>query len=502
MASGTKLIRERNGYARRASIAIQGVVDCEDDPQGHSDTQLRRSGNDGRHGSHRHVAASLTRPSTLLESAPVRRTRTSRLTALIRGERHVVSTSSVLILSQVLMAVAGVIAARQLGPSGRGVVTAVLAWAQIIPLFAVGGLNIAFLVRIAEERTHDARSALGNAAAYAGVVGTVVTPAAVLIVPAAVGGLSSDAEALSIVALTVIPFAVLNEMLIAINVGLGRIRHYNLTRILSPALIFIGTLALAAGDAITPMSVVVLTVGAGIATTAIAAWGLPWRQLRLDLRELKDDAIFGIKVALAGWVGFVNARLDVLVMSTFIAASQIGFYGVANNAMMPVTAIAASASGLLTPIVARTSDPKEQAALTLAHLRRYGAIAAAGGAALALAAPFAIPLLFGRAFEPAVAIIWILIPGYVARAWAGLTTAGAVGMRIPRIGNLAEIAALVVTAAALPILLPRYDAMGAAIASTAAYITSAVVAIALFRRHSAAANHQPREALSGLRGYD
>ena len=101
---------------------------------------------------------------------------------------------------------------------------------------------------------------------------------------------------------------------------------------------------------------------------------------------------------------------------------------------------------------------------------------------LAALAPIAVPLLFGPAFQPVVLLVWVLIPGYIARTYAGLMTAGTLGVRRTWVGNLAEGAGFAVTAALLPLLLPRYGALGAAITSTASYCTSALVAMLAIRR--------------------
>ena len=101
---------------------------------------------------------------------------------------------------------------------------------------------------------------------------------------------------------------------------------------------------------------------------------------------------------------------------------------------------------------------------------------------LAALAPIAVPLLFGSAFQPVVMLVWVLIPGYMARTYFSLVIAGTLGVRRPWVGNVTEVAGLAVTAALLPLLLPRYGALGAAITSTAAYCASAVVAMYAIRR--------------------
>jgi O-antigen/teichoic acid export membrane protein len=423
-----------------------------------------------------------------------------------RSLRNFAETGSALIVSQLLIGIAGVLTARALGPGARGLVGGVLAWSQTLPLIAIAGLNSAILLRVSGSR-RSTGVALGNAIAYTLGLGSLVIVAAATALPGLLGHLGPHAHRLIFVALLLIPISLANELLFAVQVGLGRIRRYNISRLTSPALIFAGTVTAFAAGRITPTFVVVLTVASAALTTCLASVGLPWRELRLSMRTLREDVGFGLKVTVAGWLGLVNVRLDLMVMAAVVGASQVGYYGVANNAMLPVLSIAGAAAGLLTPAVVQLADGDSgegppnarQFRIIQTDARRYALASLAGGAALAAAAPVVIPLLFGRAFHPAVTLIWILIPGYVARALVTVLVAGAVGMRQPHIGNLAEGASLVVTAALLPFLLPRYEAVGAAITSTAAYVTAAGVAVLLFRRlaNGLGANRQAPRPISG-----
>jgi O-antigen/teichoic acid export membrane protein len=116
---------------------------------------------------------------------------------------------------------------------------------------------------------------------------------------------------------------------------------------------------------------------------------------------------------------------------------------------------------------------------------------------LAGLAPIAVPLVFGPAFQPVVLLVWVLIPGYIARTYAGMLTAGTLGVRRSWVGNVAEGAGFVVTAALLPFLLPRYQALGAAITSTAAYGTAALVAVLAIRRLARQIERSPQSTTAG-----
>jgi O-antigen/teichoic acid export membrane protein len=183
---------------------------------------------------------------------------------------------------------------------------------------------------------------------------------------------------------------------------------------------------------------------------------------------------------MASLVGAVNLRLDLLIMSLFLSATAVGLYGLANSVMVVLTAVPSAGGILLLRSVAWNSEVEGSNKISQLHrirrgARRYFLLTAALGVGVFVFAPLLIHLLLGPSYAPSIRLIQILTPGYVARAYVVLATLGAVGARRPRIGIVSEGAALVVTGILLALLLPRYGATGAAIASTSAYATAAVV---------------------------
>ena len=396
--------------------------------------------------------------------------------------RSVLTTSAAITLSQILMAISGILSARALGPEGKGLVSGVLAWPMILAWAGLFGIQNALLVRVASNRSL-LRDALGSALTVAFVSGVGVALIAVAFVPSAVANLGPDAEMLATVALAIIPLAMLSETLMSLNIALDRVQRANLARILGPILLVIATILLVMLDRLTPTLFVVTTLVTSMTSLGVLAPGLPWRQIIVSPRELIAELRFGLKIHLTGVLGLANFRLDILLMSTFVAASEIGYYSVANNVMIPVTALAGAAAILVTPAVARFGvDSGGQVVFIRREARIYVCVAAGGGVLLAIVSPLLVPLLFGPAFRPAVPLIWILIPGYIARALSHILVSGAIGMRRAWIGNAAEGTGLLLTLALLPILLPRYGATGAAITSSVAYIAAALVAWESFRR--------------------
>jgi O-antigen/teichoic acid export membrane protein len=398
------------------------------------------------------------------------------------SRRQILSTGTGLVLANLAAAVGGIVTARALGPDGKGVVTAVLAWPQICAFVLLLGMGSAISLRVSESPKESLHDALGNALLYVVSVGLLGTAACLLFLPGALAHLGPDAASTTRLALIGLSLSMLSEICAAIRLALGNTRRYNLARVTGGFVVLGLSVVLVLIGAATPQTVVGATIAGGVASGSIAAVGLPWRSVKISTRKLVSDLKYGVRVFLTSLLGLVNVRLDILLMTAFLGASQIGFYAIAYNAMFPLAAVTSTLATLIMPTIGRTRGKRgEDASLDLSLIRRtavrYTMVTATIAALVAAAAPWGIPLVFGRAFEPAVVLVWLLLPGYVAQSYAYIVDAGLVGMRKPWVGNAAQGAGVVITAALLPILLPRYGATGAAITSTLSYTVTAAISV-------------------------
>jgi O-antigen/teichoic acid export membrane protein len=404
--------------------------------------------------------------------------------------RRVLHTGGASLTSQLMFALGGIIAAHALGPGGRGTVVGILAWLGLIPSIALVGLDAAIAVTVAQDPRKALRTALGNGLVYCTVVGVVSAVAMMIVVPRIVGHLGPDGDTIATWAMAAVPFAMLSNLLLSVNLSLARYRLFNVCRIVTPLVPLLVAAGCAIAGVLTPAIMVAGTIAGILAGLLLMCWRLPWRTIAVSLKELLAELRFGAKVSVGAWLGAANLRLDLLVMSAFVAAAQLGYYSVANNVMIPVTTIPFAAATLLTPAIARMNRSEggvvvptgEQVARIRAQAKRYSLIAVAGGLLLAAIAPVGIPLVFGSSFSPAIVLVWILIPGFCARVYAELVNSGTRGLRQAWVGNVIEGSGLVVTVVLLPLLLPALEAKGAAIASTVAYGVTAIAAVLALRR--------------------
>lgn len=402
------------------------------------------------------------------------------MSEITRGKA--ISTGASLLLANGCTAVAGIVTARALGPQGKGVVAAVLAWPQLASWLLLAGLGVATALRVAESRESALTDALGNAVLHCVLIGAVGTAAGLALLPGILDHLGGDAAATTRLAVLAIPLSMLSEVTMGINLSLGRTRRYNAARAATGLTVLVICVILVIVGAVTARHVVAATIAGGLVSLAIAARGLPWRRLVIVLPQLGRDLQYGARVFLTSLLGLVNLRLDVLLMSAFLAADKIGLYTVAFNALLPIAIVTTTGTALIMPAVGRArGDRAGESSADGSFVRRtalrFGLVSSILAVLIAVALPWALPLLFGEAFQPAVQLAWILLPGFVAQGYANMVDAGTVGMRRPWVGNASQGAGVLVTAALLPFLLPRYGSTGAAIVSTLSYSATAVVAV-------------------------
>jgi O-antigen/teichoic acid export membrane protein len=415
-------------------------------------------------------------------------------------------TGASMLVAQMVGVAIGILTARLLGPSAKGQAAAITTWSQTLVWVSTFGLNTAIAVRVAESFTRTSgpgqlATALGNSLAYATAVGASVAVLSFVLLSQVLAHLGPGTDLLLLLALVGIPGGVLVSILISMQVSIGRPSRLAAAQIMGP-LVTIGYLGLvlASGRRLTPVHLVVAALVATSTVLYFLGHGLPWGAMVLDKAALRADLRFGGSTAAGGILSLLNLRLDILVLSIFVSTRSLGFYFAANNMMGPLLIAPLAAAAHLTPRVADLRDAPGTERLIFRQAFLYSGVSAAVGGALALAAPVAIPWLLGRAYRPAVVLTWLLIPGFVARAFAAVLVAGANGQRRARVGNLAEGAAAIVTIAGLPVALPRYGVTGAALVSTAAYIVSAAIAASVLWRSrptDSALSRSPQEHDSG-----
>lgn len=235
--------------------------------------------------------------------------------------------------------------------------------------------------------------------------------------------------------------------------------------------VYVGLLPVLHGTALLMTALVGadVVVAAGIAVRLarrgyLRGWGKP------DLPLAIQVCRYGLRGQVGGMLSLLNLRLDVAILGALVGPGTLGVYAVASKYAELLRLPGLAVTYVLYPRLT-VRDRKEAGRDVAALLPRAFVLTALAAIPLAAAVPL-LPDVYGHAFVSAIVPAYILLFGLVGEGVAGLVSAYLYGVGRPGANSLALAVSVVVTVALDVTLIPHYHAVGAAIASAAAYLTS------------------------------
>jgi len=219
--------------------------------------------------------------------------------------------------------------------------------------------------------------------------------------------------------------------------------------------------------------------------TAIVAWRRLLRRgyltgaRRPSLALARQIYLFGLRGQAGNVMTLVNLRLDFMILALFAGPAVVGVYAIASKFAELLRLLPTAFYWVLYPSFAKqgTSDAWKRAAWLLP---RAAAGTAAAALPLGLLAGPVLPFVYGSAFKAAVVPGQVLLVGLCVEGASGVVTAYLFGRGRPGLNSLAAMGGVVVTVVLDVLLIPRFGLMGAAVASTAAYLTTTTLLITCF----------------------
>ncbi len=408
-----------------------------------------------------------------------------RVIALSRGQtgRDFILTAGANFAIAVSGAVGGILAARLLGPEGRGELAAAVVWAAILGVVVSFGLPQALTYYTAREPAASGSifyAALGMLIGQSVLVvlggWTLVTLTLTTAQPMAVASVR--------LYLLTIPASTLITYLSTISQGLRRFRLFNGLRI-AASVTYIGGLIIAGiadwRDAYQIIPVLVLLQWL-VAAMGLAVFVKRVRPLgRFELWRARQLLKYGLKSYWGSLSWMANARLDQFIMSAFVSLSDLGEYAVAVSYATVLFPLSGAFAMVLFQRVAASEHIQAMSKIKRA-LRLNLFVSTGGAVVLGLAVPVLLPWLFGAEYKPAVYPALILLAGTVLLGMNYVLSDGLRGLGAPLITSVAEMGGFIITIGGLLILLPRLGIYGAALVSVASYgAVSAILVVGLIR---------------------
>jgi len=388
------------------------------------------------------------------------------------AKRAALITTGANLLMSVLGVFTGVVAARLLGPKGRGELAAIQAWPSALAVLALLGTSEAVLYFCAREPRR--RAEYLGAALLIGTVGALVFSLAGFF---AMPWLLASQSPAIVWGARVFLFQIWLYLLISMPAEVlragGHFVAWNILRI-CPMLVWVGIFVVAWLTGVrraVPLASAYIAVGWLLLGPAIVLLRRNGFSLARPRRiEVAETLKFGLPAVSTFMPRMLNLRLDQILMAGLLPPAALGQYVVAVAWSGAGTPLIHGLSSVIVPKLAGRSGEGAAGSELLARAARLGTLVAALLAfALMVLAPMGIPFFFGLRFGESIRAAKILA---IAGGVAGLNmvlSEGIRGMGRPASVLRAELAALVVTAGGLWLLLRPLGIYGAALVSLIAY---------------------------------
>lgn len=366
--------------------------------------------------------------------------------------------TAVTVVTLLSSVVSGPLLAHALGATGRGLLASVLVPLGVMPFIAQLGLG-AWAVRAAARRVPVGRVA-GTAAVPLLVAGVVVALASG---PLSAALLPEDESARLClhIGLVLLPIAQMVNLMADILWGLERWRGVMITRLISPLGLVVATPLLYVTGTLNVTAAAIVGISLGLLPCPLLLVFLPESRRPLpDFRLMREAIGFGLRAWPGALADLANQRLDQLLMIPLLEPRELGLYAVATTVALVGTSPAGAIASIVFPRVAAGSIQ-----VLAPAFRTTASIVVLTQAAVALATPFAVPILFGASFTDAIPLVLILLPASLLTSLAPILAHALSGSGHPGEGSVAQVLGLACTVIGLALSLPTLGAIGAAITS-------------------------------------
>jgi O-antigen/teichoic acid export membrane protein len=378
----------------------------------------------------------------------------------------------------------GVLIARALGPTGRGVIALITLYSSI-GVAALGGMGAAAGYHISNLR-RPVPEVVANVVALALLVGTAAL-ALTLAGYWLAAWLLGDAPWWLVMVGAAQPAMLVGAALTWVFLGADDQTNYSYA-ILAPSLFSLVLMLVAL--VVFPHSLRAAVLAWLLAQYAVVAWvwwcgRRAWTPLPLEavsLASMGNIVGFSMMTGLANVLSMLNYRVDLLFIDRILGTAQVGVYAVAVQLAEGLLFIS-QAVGVAIWARVGAATREEAAALTARSIRYALAIMLAAAAVIFLAAGVAVPLLFGERFAGAVTPLRVSLLGVVAWGAANLLAAYYTNqLGRPRVPLAMAAFSLLVAVALCPLLIPLWGLTGGALVTTVSYTTAIVAGLCVFRR--------------------
>ncbi|MEA5075505.1 MAG: oligosaccharide flippase family protein, partial [Coriobacteriia bacterium] len=336
------------------------------------------------------------------------------------------------------------------------------------------------------KRGHGIGEVLGNSFLYALILGAINAPLMWLFTLGPLAVVDGIPLAAAAIAIALMPFALANQFIQGINVGVGEMKAISRTQMAGTAAsIVVILVAWALGQLTVPMAMLATSVNVAVTLLLNTArlFKRYTKRIRVHLDSMREAASYSFRAYANHLATYLSYRADIIIVGYLAGAETVGIYSIA---VMAAELMWYVPKALAQALLSKSMQTGEQSADMLA-MRSSRVTAGLMLVICVVAAVLINPLIrlfYGADFLPAALPFFVLLPGVWLNGisqvlFANLTSKGLLYPWIAVLTATANVAINIV-------LVPKLGAVGAGLASTLSYGTGAIAIMAMFARHTGA----------------
>lgn len=360
----------------------------------------------------------------------------------------------------------GVLAARLLGPEGRGELAAVFLWPSLLAGIGMLGLHEA-VAYAGAARTLDPRRIFGSSLVMGALLAVPLVLIGIAAFPMIYGDFRPEVLDIGLLYLAFIPLNLLTLFPTSLLQGTMQLKSWNLLRVQVHVTYLLCLLALWATDAVSVRNMAISMLVANLVNLLIG-YGLcakrAWLSFKADLAAARELLRYGLKVHLGLMGRLANLWLDQAFIALLLTAVDLGHYVVAATIARGIGMVATPVELVAFPKIAAEPTAEGKAQLFCRYMKINFLLVLPGGVVLALLTPWILSAIFGPAFLPSAAVAHVLILANVILTGTLMLSAALKAYDRALLIAKAEGIDVVVTVIALSVLVPTHGILGAAYA--------------------------------------
>lgn len=400
--------------------------------------------------------------------------------------RHLVLSTGTRLAMIALRLLRNVLLARILGPSERGLFALLSTLPDLISAATSGGLNSAVGFQAAKQRP------MGLLLCQVLVFGCLIAGLLTLLCVSLLREFGTELDVtvqlglLAWLLLLAVPLTVLKSGLLTLHNASGGVGAFNALRLvesLAPLLLFVGLFWMWHDAA---LEAALISWLAGISLVVLMGWIWLRRNhaVKLCWDRTSQKELLGYSAKSHPDVLFqqVILRSDFLFIGAMLGSTALGHYAMASAAAELLLIVP---EAVTTPLMKRLlQQDSGMERITPLALRLTATVMLCACLSMALIGEWLIVVLFGAAYQPAYPALLALLPGLFGLCYASILRLDLLGKNRPGTVSLMMGCGAALNLLLNVLLIPTHGIVGAAIASSIAYLAVTLAMLVLYCRLS------------------